>query len=171
MPPVRVRIASVFASAFLALVSGSVFAADAPVPDKKVAPGARSVLMLSYPLRKGCTDFTTIRNITLLYDGTSPAYIRRVYAKVLGKTLTNRRAINPENYTVTLWFDPTDAPGLCYSGALDIYADFSNNAPKKSLHSLQVELATDVITSDGSAGDPIRGPWVEIVGRKDYPKF
>lgn len=168
VPHFPVRSAVILTSVFLYVLSrgATAYAANAPVAEKKVIPGSRGVLMLSYPLRKGCNKFTTVRNITLLYDGTSPKYIRRVYASVLGKTLSNKRSINPENHTVTLWFNPKKAPGLCYSGSIDIYADFSNRAPKKSFHSLQVELTTDVITSDGSAGEPVHGPWVEIVGRQ-----
>ncbi|UPA22198.1 hypothetical protein K8942_04020 [Candidatus Peribacteria bacterium] len=169
MPSSSMRFALCLTSFFLSVLigTGSVSAADAPVPDKRVRPGARGVLMLSYPLREGCHDFTLIRNMTLLYEGTSPANIRRVYAKVLGKKLTTKRAINAENYTVTLWFDPKNAPGLCYSRSIEIYADFSGTAEPGSMHSLQVELPTDVVTDSGVIGEPTHGLWVKVLKKTE----
>lgn len=167
MHPFMVRIACVLGSFVLSVLMGIGTAGAAePVAAKRVQPGARGVLMLSYPLRKGCHDYTVIRNITLLYEGASPKSIRRVYAKVLGKTLTTKRAISQENHTVTLWFDPKNAPGLCYSGSIEIHADFSGAAAQGTFHSLQVELPTDVVTDDGVTGEPVRGPWVKVVRRK-----
>lgn len=156
------------ASLSLFLLSGitPVFAATKPAPDLFVAPGTRNVLMLSYPLRKGCYNPATITMMTLLYEGDSPANIRRVYAKVGNKILTTKRAISKENYTVTLWFDKNNAPGLCYSGAIDVYADFSGGAKKHSMNRLRVELGTDVISTDGSVGEPTVGWWVAVGSKK-----
>lgn len=137
-----------------------------PSPDLFVAPGTRNVLMLSYPLRKGCYSPAVITMMTLLYEGDSPANIRRVYAKVGDKILTTKRAISKENYTVTLWFDKNNAPGLCYSGAIDVYADFSGAAKKHSMNRLRVELGTDVISTDGSVGEPTAGWWVAVANKK-----
>ncbi len=137
-----------------------------PVPDRLVVAGDHNVHMMTYELKKGCYSYATVRQMTLVYEGTSPKNIRTVYAKVNGKTITGKRSINPQNYTVTLFFNPKSPIGLCYSGDVEIYANFSNNATFGSRHRFILELQNDLVTTEGGAGIPQEGLWVEVARKK-----
>lgn len=157
-----------FASFALFLLTGTsiAYAADPITPDKLILAGEHNVRMMTYEMKRGCYSYATVRQMTLVYEGTSPKNIRTVYAKVNGKTVTAKRSINPQNYTVTLFFNPKSPIGLCYSGDIEIYANFSSNATFGSQHRFILELQNDLVTTEGGAGIPAKGLWVEVARRK-----
>lgn len=161
----------VFASVLFISVWGTVDTAQAEEATMQIVPGARHVRMLSYPLRKDCTSIALVRSMTFVYEGDRPADIRTLTASIHGKTVTARKRIDPENYTVSFHFDRKKSVGICSGASIDIFADFSRTAAKGSKHSLFFELPTDILIyeetgTQESLQAPVHGPLVEVLQKK-----
>lgn len=140
-------------------ISSTTLAASA----QNVSRGMRSVPMMHYTLGAGCDSGAGVEGMTLVYQGPSPADLRRIYIKIDGKTVTKRKTIDPADRTVNFAFHRLNEPGVCSGKTVDIYADIARTAAIGGAHRLVIELAQDVFSDEGSVGVPTEGPWVTVV--------